>query len=89
MPDAGIVPSAQADGKVRQLAGGTRVASLTHCGKTASGTSAALGPGSLIRWVHRRRQWQRTCRALDAGIVPSASADGKVRQLALPGYSLE
>ena len=56
MPDAGIVPSAQADGKVRQLAGGTRVASLTHCGKTASGTSAALGPGSLIRWAHRRRQ---------------------------------
>ena len=36
--------------------GGTRVASLTHCGKTASGTSAALGPGSLIRWAHRRRQ---------------------------------
>ena len=36
MPDAGIVPSAQADGKVRQLAGGTRVASLTHCGETAS-----------------------------------------------------
>ena len=30
MPDAGIVPSAQADGKVRQLAGGTRAASLTH-----------------------------------------------------------
>jgi hypothetical protein len=88
VPDAGIVPSAQADGKVRQLAGGTRVALLTHCGETG-GTSAALGPGSLIRWVHRRRQWQRTCRALDAGIVPSASADGKVRQLALPGYSLE
>jgi len=36
VPDAGIVPSAQADGKVRQLAGGTRVASLTHCGETAS-----------------------------------------------------
>ena len=32
MPDAGIVPSAQADGKVRQLAGGTstRAASLPH-----------------------------------------------------------
>ena len=30
VPDAGIVPSAQADGKVRQLAGGTRAASLTH-----------------------------------------------------------
>jgi hypothetical protein len=26
VPDAGIVPSAQADGKVRQLAGGTRAA---------------------------------------------------------------
>ena len=30
MPDAGIVPSTQADGEVRQLAGGTRAASLTH-----------------------------------------------------------
>jgi len=29
-PEAGIVPSAQADGKVRQLAEGTRAASLTH-----------------------------------------------------------
>ena len=29
VPDAGIVPSTQADGEVRQLAGGTRAASLT------------------------------------------------------------
>ncbi len=90
MPDAGIVPSAQADGKVRQLAAGTRVASLAHCGETASRWHIGCsGPGLADSMGASATEWQRTCRAVDAVIVPSASADGKVRQLALPGYSLE
>ena len=45
MPDAGIVPSAQADGKVRQLAGGTRAASLSQ----DSLTHLCMAVGSLGR----------------------------------------
>ena len=68
----------------------------------ASDTVSLRGPAVLqaahrLLWVRSRcfdgrigdGNRQRTCRALDAGIVPSASADGKVRQLALRGYSLE
>jgi hypothetical protein len=52
-PDAGIGPSAQADGTVRQLAWGTRVV----INVTISSTSGAVDREWPLRWANRRRQW--------------------------------
>ena len=58
MPDAGIVPSAQADGKVRQLAGGTRGSSgLTESGLTDSPLYGSRQPreaATQLGYAHRR-----------------------------------
>ena len=48
-PDAGIGPSAQADGTVRQLAWGTRVVKLT----STSSTSGAVDREWPLRWANR------------------------------------
>ena len=56
-PDAGIGPSAQADGTVRQLAWGTRVVKLTTNSTVTSSTSGAVDREWPLRWANRRRQW--------------------------------
>ena len=50
-PDAGICPSAQADGTVRQLAWGTRSGEAT-----ISSTLGAVDREWPLRWANRRRQ---------------------------------
>ena len=58
-PDAGIGPSAQADGMVRQLAWGTRVVKLTtiQVSTVTSSISGAVDREWPLRWANRRRQW--------------------------------
>ena len=52
-PDAGIGPSAQADGTVRQLAWGTRVVKLTTSSTVTSSTSGAVDRDWPLRWANR------------------------------------
>ena len=76
-PNAGIGPSAEADGTVRQLAWGTRVVK-------------PLEVAHRVPWIGSGRfdgrigdgNGPRACRGPNAGIGPSAEADGTVRQLA-------
>ncbi len=88
-PDAGIGPSAQADGTVRQLAWGTRVVKLTTNDSTVtSSTSGAVDRERPLRWANRRRQWAadvRCARSRHRPVGPGrrdgpAAASG-------PGYS--
>jgi len=87
-PDAGIGPSAQADGTVRQLAWGTRVVKLTTNSTVTSSTSGAVDREWPLRWANRRRQWAadvRCARSRHRPVGPGrrdgpAAASG-------PGYS--
>ena len=57
VPDAGIGPSAWADGTVRQLAWGTRLGVVIMIDVTISSTSGAVDREWPLRWANRRRQW--------------------------------
>ncbi len=81
-PDAGIGPSAQADGTVRQLAWGTQVVKLTSS-TVASSTVTSGAVDRECRFDGRigDGDGSRACRGPDAGI----EADGKVRP-GVPGW---
>ena len=96
MPDAGIVPSAQADGKVRQLAAGGYSSGVTdslcsnskwgiYIGCYGSGLAGSMGTSAMA--IGSRRA-VRSMPASYRRPRPTASLS-EVRQLALPGYSLE
>ena len=70
-PNAGIGPSAQADGTVRQLAWGTRVVKLTTSTSTVtSSTSGAVDREWPLRWANRRRQWAADVRCARCRYLP-------------------
>ena len=81
-PDAGIGPSAQADGTVRQLAWGTRVVQPTSIYKYTLGAVDREWP---LRWANRRRQWAADVRCARCRYLPVGPGRRDGPAAGLPG----